>query len=94
MFQLKGTDQTTLSTFLSIKTQGDVSRYLSQARVALMKNFVHNNLGAASQNRESWLKHNSSIAKELLECSDDQLILVADGKFCISWIELIMWELN
>ena len=49
-----------------------------------MKNFVHNNLGAASQNRESWLKHNSSIAKELLECSDDQLILVADGKFCIS----------
>jgi hypothetical protein len=47
-----------------------------------MKNFVHN-LGAASQNRESWLKHNSSIAKELLECSDDQLILVADGKFCI-----------
>ena len=84
MFLSKGTDQTTISTIFSIKTQGDVSRYLSQARVALMKNFVHDNLGADSQNRESWLKHNSSIAKELLECSDDQLILVADGKFCIS----------
>ena len=35
---------------------------------------IHNNLDAATQNRESWLKHNSSIAKELLECSDDQLI--------------------
>jgi hypothetical protein len=74
----------TISTFFSIKTPGDISRYLSQARVALMKNFVHNNLGAASQNRESWLKHISSIAKDLLECSDDQLILVADGKICIS----------
>ena len=80
-FILKGTDQTTISTIFSIKTQGDVSRYLSQARTALMKNFVHNNLGASTQNRESWLKHNSSIAKELLECSDDQLIFVADGKF-------------
>jgi hypothetical protein len=84
MFLLKGNDKTTISTIFSIKRQGDVGRYLSRARVALMKNFINNNLGAASQNRESWLKHNSSIAKELLECSDDQLILVADGKFCIS----------
>jgi hypothetical protein len=36
-FKLKGTDQTTISTIFSIKTQGDVSRYLSQARTALMK---------------------------------------------------------
>ena len=82
MFLLKGTDQTTISTIFSIKTQG--GHYLSQARVALMKNFIHNNLGTASQNCESLLKHNFSIAKELLECSDDQLILVADCQFCIS----------
>ena len=85
MFLLKGLDQTTISTIFRIKTQGDAGRYLSQTRVALMKNFVHNNLGAASKNRKSWLKHNSSIAKERLECSDNQLILVADGI-----IELIM----
>jgi hypothetical protein len=50
MFLLKGTDKTTISTIFSVKRQGDVSRYLSQARVALMKNFVNNNLGAASLN--------------------------------------------
>jgi hypothetical protein len=54
-FILKGTDQTTISAIFSMKTQGDVSHYLSQARTALMKNFVHNNLGASTQNRESWL---------------------------------------
>ncbi len=81
---LKGTDQTTISTIFSIKTQGNETRYLSQARTAAMKSFVHNNLGASTQNREKWLKHNSSIDKELLECSDDELIFVADGKFRIS----------
>jgi hypothetical protein len=65
----------------NILTQRDVCRYLSQARTAFMKNLVHNNLCASTQSWESWLKHNSSIAKELLECSDDQLIFVADSKF-------------
>ena len=71
----------TIATLFNIKTQGDVSRYLNQTRVALIKDFVRYNLGPDTLSRQMWLNHNTSIAKELLESSDEQLILVADGKF-------------
>jgi hypothetical protein len=30
-----------------------------------------------------WLNNNTAIAKELLDCTDEELILVADGNFSL-----------
>jgi hypothetical protein len=79
----KGTDQTTIATLFNIKTQGDISRYLSHTRIALIKYFVRYNLGPDTQSRQMWLKNNIAIAKELLECTDEQLILVVDGNYSL-----------
>jgi hypothetical protein len=61
---------------LNIKSQADVCRYLKQTRVALMKDFVSDNIGADALSRKDWLSHNSFISKQLLESKDDELILV------------------
>ena len=69
----------TIATLFNIKTQGDVSRYLKQTRCVLIKDFVPYQFRPDSQSREAWVKHDTSIAKELLECKNDEPILVADG---------------
>ena len=59
-----------------------MSRYLKQARDALSKDFVPNNLGPKHINREELLNYNSFISKSLFDSQDDELILVADGTYC------------
>ncbi len=75
-------DQTTIATLFNIKYQSDVSRYLKQARDALLRDFVPNNLGPKATNRNELLDHNTYISKKLFNSKEDELILVADGTYC------------
>ncbi len=74
-------DQTTIATLFNIKYQSDVSRYLKQARDALLRDFVPNNLGPKATNRNELLDHNTYISKKLFNSKEDELIFVADGTY-------------
>ena len=79
----RNVDQTFLATIFGI-SQRDVSRYCQQIRESLMNNFVKNNLGASSLNRDDFLNNNTDIVKRLFfdNSDSDQLAIIADGTYC------------
>ena len=60
----------------SIKNQRDVSRILDQVREELFKHFVPQHLGPETLSRDDWLKHNSFVAKNLFDASDEKRLLL------------------
>ena len=59
-----------------------MSRILAQVRDELYKHFVTSHLGPQTLTRDLWLTHNSVIAHNLFDATNNQLILVADGTYC------------
>jgi len=76
-----GLPQTTIASILSLGSHQKVSDYCTQIRTALMKDFVHKNLGANYLTRNDWTQHKTLTAKELFNVPDDKLVLVADGTY-------------
>jgi hypothetical protein len=65
-----GLNQKTISIFFNIinpNTQKEISRFCSQARDAIFKDFVPKWLGPNHLNRKEWLSHNSDLIKKLFD---------------------------
>lgn len=80
-WQRKGIDQLSLSKLMDKTTQQDVSRYLSQIRDAINKDFVPYFLGAKHRSRKFFIKNNTSTAKELYNINNDTLAIVVDATY-------------
>jgi hypothetical protein len=76
----KGLDQETFSKFKKNSKQQHFSRYLSQARISIYKDFVPFFLGAASRTRDFFLQHNTDSVNELFRLVDT-LAIVVDGTY-------------
>lgn len=61
--------------------QRQISHYLNQARIAIVKNFVPNFLGS-NKDREFFLHFILKLTHTLHDLEDDVLVLVADGTYC------------
>lgn len=63
-------------------TQQQISRYLSQIRIAINENFVPLFLGAKSRTREFFLEHNTPTCNELFNFDNQGLLCaIADGTY-------------
>ena len=62
-------------------TQRKIFWFLSQIRIAIYKDFVHDFLGA-HKNREFYLGFNTNMTQNLHELQPDVLVLIADGTSC------------
>ena len=74
----RGLDQTSLAYYRNNTSQQDISRYLSQIRCSIYKDFVPCFLGAA-KDREFYLNHNNLTVKEIHRMDIDELAIIADG---------------
>ena len=75
----KGVTQATLSFFKEDTSQRDISRYLEQMRICLIKDFVPYYLGVASKTREFYVNNGSVTCRTIYDLEDDCLTLIADG---------------
>ncbi|CAF1047844.1 unnamed protein product, partial [Brachionus calyciflorus] len=79
----KGSDQSTLAhLFSKTTTQRQISRYLEQIRIVINNEFVPFFLGTKDKERDFFIKHNTFTSKDLLDLSENDLLVVADGTYC------------
>ena len=82
LFWLKtGLNQEAIKAHFRIENRTDISRYCEQVRTTLSQFFVPEFLGCDALKREEWVNQNSIIAKELYSLSNEQLVVIADGKY-------------
>ncbi len=76
----KGIDQLSLSFLKSKSNQQQMSHYLSQARMAIYKDFTPQFLGA-DKSRDFYLRHNNTTVNVLHCLKEDELAVIADGTY-------------
>ena len=77
-----GIDHKSLASKFSVNTkQYQISEYLAQIRIAIMKDFVPHYLGARKE-RDFFLNFNTLMTHKLHDLPTDHLVIVADGTYC------------
>ena len=78
----KGLDEFVLSKMFSKNiSQQKISKYLSQIRKAIYRDFVPLFLGSTKE-RSFYLNHNNIMATKLHDLSEDVLVIIVDGTYC------------
>ena len=81
LFWLKtGMSQEAIRAHFKLNDRVEVSRYCEQVRSSLLANFVPEHLGAQCLERSEFIKQNTDLAKELYSLSENQLVVIVDGK--------------
>jgi hypothetical protein len=82
LFRMRsGLDYKTIATLFSIEYFQSIANYCDQARKALLKDFVPNNLGVKHLTRNEWTAESTITVKKLFNVDNNQLALIADGTY-------------